>query len=78
MDKRNLQTPNMIEPPIGELLEKVDSVYTLVMEVSKRARQLVDGAHNIAEAQSENPISIALEEIRKGLLTYLRTKVGIK
>jgi DNA-directed RNA polymerase subunit omega len=33
----------MIYPTLASLLEKVDSKYTLVVAVSKRARQLVDG-----------------------------------
>ena len=32
----------MTEPPIGELLEKVDCRYTLAVEASKRARELID------------------------------------
>ena len=30
----------MIDPPIGELLKKVDCRYTLAVEASKRAREL--------------------------------------
>ena len=34
---------SMTNPTILQLLEKADCRYTLVVEVSKRARQLVDG-----------------------------------
>ena len=34
----------MIDPPIGELLEKVDCRYTLAVEASKRARELIGGS----------------------------------
>ena len=34
----------IVNPTIVEISEKVDCRYTLVVEVSKRARQLVDGA----------------------------------
>ena len=33
---------SMINPPIGDLLAKVDCRYTLAVEASKRARQLID------------------------------------
>lgn len=33
----------MIYPTLSTLLDKVDSKYSLVVAVSKRARQLVDG-----------------------------------
>ena len=34
----------MIVPELDKILEKVDCRYTLVVEVAKRARQLVQGA----------------------------------
>ena len=34
----------MVKPPVTDLLKKVDSRYKLVIAVSKRARQLADGA----------------------------------
>ena len=34
----------MIDPPIGELLKKVDCRYTLAVEAAKRAREIIGGA----------------------------------
>jgi len=34
----------MVEPTIDNLMEKVDSKYSLVVAAAKRARELVDGA----------------------------------
>ena len=62
----------MTEPPIGELLKKVDCRYTLVVEASKRARQLVDGAQPLIDPKDMKPLKIAVEEINRGLLTYER------
>ena len=62
----------MINPPIGELLEKVDCRYTLVIEASKRARQLVAGAQPLIEPKDMTPVTIAIEEVNRGLLTYRR------
>ena len=35
---------DIVHPPMGNLLKKVDSRYTLVVLAAKRARQLLDGA----------------------------------
>ncbi|MFH1880445.1 MAG: DNA-directed RNA polymerase subunit omega, partial [Bacillota bacterium] len=39
----------IIKPTIVELCEKVDSRYTLVVAVSKRARQLLGGAQPLID-----------------------------
>ena len=43
----------MIDPPINELVKKTGSRYQLVIETAKRARQLVDGAPPLADAESD-------------------------
>ena len=62
----------MIKPPIGELLEKVDCRYTLAVEASKRARELIAGAQPLIDTKEVKPLSIAIEEINRGLITYER------
>lgn len=62
----------MIDPPIGELLEKVDCRYTLAVEASKRARELIGGSLPLIETRETKPLSIAIEEINRGLITYTR------
>ena len=62
----------MIDPPIGELLEKVDCRYTLAVEASKRARELIGGSMPLIETRETKPLSIAIEEINRGLITYTR------
>lgn len=64
----------MTEPPIGELLEKVDCRYTLAVEASKRARELIGGSLPLIDTKDNNPLSIAIEEINRGLITYSRTE----
>jgi len=45
----------------------VNSRYSIVMATSKRARQIVDGRPTeIADADSKNPLSVAVEELEKG------------
>ncbi len=68
----------MIFPPLGSLLEKVDSRYTLVVAAAKRARQISDGAHKLTRCASEKPVTIAINEIYEDKITYVRTKSGIK
>ncbi len=75
--------PTMMDPPIESLLERVDSKYTLVSLSAKRGRevnsyfnQLGDGLGSIVPPQvtsiSRKPLSIALEEISAGKITYHR------
>ncbi|RCX19462.1 DNA-directed RNA polymerase subunit omega [Anaerobacterium chartisolvens] len=68
----------MINPPISELMKKVDSRYTLCVVVGKRARQLLDGAYSLAKCDSEKPVAIAANEVNEGKLIYVRTKSGLK
>ncbi len=65
---------SMTDPSILQLLEKADCRYTLVIEVSKRARQLVDKVQPlIDEPDKENmPLSIAVDEVNRGLIYYER------
>lgn len=57
--------------PSTEVLGKNVSRYTLVSVVSKRARQIVDGSPaKVKVSEGENPITIALEEIREQKINY--------
>ena len=62
----------MTEPPIGELLEKVDCRYTLAVEASKRAREIISGSLPLIDTKETKPLSIAIEEINRGLISYSR------
>ena len=62
----------IVNPNIVELSEKVDSRYTLVVEASKRARQLVGGAQPLIDPKEMKPLMVAVDEVNRGLLTYSR------
>ena len=63
----------IVQPSINELTQKVDCRYTLVVEASKRARELVDGEQPmLTKTDDMKPLKIAVEEINRGLLTYSR------
>ena len=63
---------NIVDPHVLELLKHADSRYTLVVEASKRGRQIVGGAQPLIDAKDMKPLKIAVEEINRGLLTYER------
>ena len=53
---------SMTNPSILQLLKKADCRYTLVVEVAKRARELVDGEPPLIEdvqGRENMPVSIA-------------------
>jgi DNA-directed RNA polymerase subunit omega len=82
----------MIEPRIETLLESVDSKYTLVTLAAKRSRQINAYFSQLGEGVAEHTppqvpmspdrapkaLSLALEEISQGLVSYERTADGIK
>ena len=77
-----MANPNgIIDPPIDDLLEKVDSKYALVIFASQRARQineyytdlhdgnLFDNVGPLVDSSvDDKPLSIALREIHEGKL----------
>ncbi len=65
----------MADHELGEILEKVDCRYTLVVEVAKRARQLVDGAQPLTEKAETNPVTQAVEEVCEDKITYIRPQL---
>lgn len=69
-------------PPIDDLLDNIDSKYRLVIFAAKRARQINAYYSQLGEgllenvgplvsaAPQEKPLSIALREMKAGLLEY--------
>ncbi len=66
----------MLNPSFIELAEKGDSRYTLVILTSKRARQIIEGAVPLVNTSSKKPVSIALEEVIEGKITYTRPPIN--
>ena len=63
---------SIVEPSVLELLKHSESRYTLVVEASKRGRQLVSGAQPMIDAREMKPLKVAVEEINRGLLSYTK------
>jgi DNA-directed RNA polymerase subunit omega len=72
----------MSESVFGDLdglLQHVDSKFTLVNVVTKRAKQLNNGAPALSENANPNkPVSTAFAEVGLGKIPYRRNKEGIK
>ena len=60
----------MIDIPIEELTKKIGSIYKLVNIASRRAAELNAGASPLVQTESKKAATIALEEMRQGLVTY--------
>jgi DNA-directed RNA polymerase subunit omega len=77
----------LMNPPIEDLLDKVDSKFTLVALSSKRARQINSYYNQLGEGMgvvvppqvtsvSGKPLTIAFEEVAAGKATYHRPEPG--
>lgn len=55
----------LVKPPIEELLPHVENRYTLAIAVSKRVRQLVDGAEPYEPQENDSLITLACQELAK-------------
>src|SRR5665213_2007182 len=73
----------LMDPPVEDLLDKVDSKFTLVALASRRARQVNSYYNSLGEglgvvvppqvaSLSGKPLSIAFEEVAAGKATYSR------
>ena len=49
----------------------VNSRYSIVMAIAKRARQIIDGDEPLVYAAVDKPLSIAVEELNKGEIKIL-------
>lgn len=69
---------SLINPSVSELLKQVDNRYGLVTVAAKRARQLVAGQDPLIDSESIKPLSIAVQEVQQGLITFETLKDGVK
>jgi DNA-directed RNA polymerase subunit omega len=81
----------VIQPEFDVLLSKVDSKYTLCIVSARRARQINDMVHGvrdqavltmapaqIAALTSTKPLTLAMEEIASGDVSYDRVQDSYK
>lgn len=61
----------MQAPPIDKLMDKIHSIYKLVILSSRRTIELADGAQKLVNASADaKPSEIAIEEIIEGKISY--------
>lgn len=72
----------MNKPSLDELMDRVDSRYTLVVVAAKRARMITEIAlqqdQDDETKKFSKPVSSALLEMAQGKIQYRKTKQGIK
>jgi len=49
----------------------VNSRYSIVMETSKRARQIIAGEDPLVDTRQTKPLSVAIEELNKGKIKII-------
>ncbi len=67
----------MTYPELIELVEKAGNRYTLIIEASKRARQIIDGSTPLVQVENNNPVTQAVNEIYQDKITYISAKESV-
>lgn len=60
----------MTNPTVESLLNYAECRYTLVVKTAKRARQIVDHSPLLITTKETKPVSIAIDEINRGLVEH--------
>lgn len=58
----------MVLYPMNEMLANIESRYLLVNMVAHRAREISENAEKDEISLDEKPVTMALEEVRSGIL----------
>lgn len=67
----------ILKPRVDDLLKYAENNYELVIAVSKRARQIVDGAQMEVNTEEKSPITIATLEFEAEKVSIIRNKENI-
>lgn len=59
------------QPPLDQLVKKVNSKYTLVVVAAKRARQLTEKGFSPPN-KATKPVTVALQELAEDKIRYER------
>lgn len=65
---------SMTDPTILQLLEKADAAIRWSLRRASVPRQLIDGVPPLIDAKDKEnmPLSVAIDEVNRGLITYER------
>ena len=64
----------IVKPTVNELLKYAENRYALVIEASKRARQISKGSQKLTDIDERSPVTIAANEIAEGKVTIINEK----
>lgn len=64
----------ILKPRVDDLLKHAENNYELVIAVSKRARQIVDGAQKEVSTNEKSPITIATLEFDAEKVSIIKEK----
>ncbi len=56
----------MLRPAMSQIIKKDESNYAFVIEVAKRAREIVNEAEETGAVLEEKPVKLAVEEFAAG------------
>jgi len=62
------------KPELYDLIEIAGNRYTLVVESSKRARQIIDGSAPLVVSENQNPLTQAIDEIYESKIVFIEPK----
>lgn len=63
---------------VEELVSQTKSKYALVVAAARRGRAIMDGYQPLVQVNATKPVTIALEEIHRGLVSVEVPPAGIK
>ncbi|NMP22400.1 DNA-directed RNA polymerase subunit omega [Sulfobacillus harzensis] len=63
---------------VEELVSQTKSKYALVVAAARRGRAIMDGYQPLVQVNATKPVTIALEEIQRGLVSVEVPPSGIK
>lgn len=63
---------------VQELVNETKSKYALVVAAARRGRAIMDGYQPLVDVEATKPVTIALEEIQRGLVSVEIPPSGIK
>lgn len=63
---------------VESLVNETKSKYALVVAAARRGRAIMDGYQPLVDVHATKPVTIALEEIRRGLVSVEVPPLGIK
>ena len=60
----------IVKQNLGKLLKDVDSRYTLISVIAKRAREITETGKTYVEPENACTVSTAADELAEGMITY--------